>query len=103
MSHWWLQDCRSDAYLPGEGRDEEEQAVAASKSAQVPAFDASPQVTQSFKYDNSPNLTVLFNFNGLILNNNCEHRKVSRVFTVASWVCFACFACFADPTFLIAG
>ena len=45
VSRWWLQDCRSDAYAPEEGGDEEEQATAAIKSAQAPAFDASPQVT----------------------------------------------------------
>ena len=102
MSRWWLQDCRSDAYLPEEGRDAEEQAVAASTSAQAPAFDASPQVTQSFKCDTSPTLTVFgfYVFIGLIFNPNRGHRKGLMVFTLASWVCFACFA---DPIFLIAG
>lgn len=58
MSRWWLQDCRSDAYVPEEEGAEEEQATAAIKSAQAPAFHASPQVTESSEYGTFPRLTV---------------------------------------------
>lgn len=55
MSRWWLQDCRSDAYVPEEHREEEEQSMATYDSAQAPGFDASPP--QAMEMNDKPDET----------------------------------------------
>ncbi|KAL3134993.1 hypothetical protein ABBQ32_007945 [Trebouxia sp. C0010 RCD-2024] len=55
VSRWWLQDCRSDAYVPEEDRAGEEQSMATCDSAQAPGFDASPP--QAMEMNDKPDET----------------------------------------------
>ena len=60
MSRWWLQDCRSDAYVPEEARDEEEQPLGNNDPAQPPRFDAlPPQVSQRAQFELQGNFYVV--------------------------------------------